>query len=50
MNIKDDIESLKYKLNQLILVEENLCASKVIRLSEELDKLIAEYYKSMNDE
>lgn len=40
-----DIQELKEKLNKRLLTE-SLASDNVIKLSQELDKLILEYYKS----
>jgi len=48
MKLIDNIERLRYELNELILIEEDLCIYSVIKLSEELDRLIAEYYKNLD--
>ena len=38
------IELLRIKLERLVAVTENLCDNEVVSLSEELDKLIFQYY------
>lgn len=43
--IEEQIEKIRYKLNDLVKTGENLCSSKIICLSEELDKAIVEYYE-----
>mgnify|MGYP001595006725 CR=1 FL=1 len=43
------IELLRNKLEKLILVSESLIDSEVISLSQELDKLIFQYYLSELD-
>jgi DNA polymerase III delta prime subunit len=42
---EEEIEKIRYKLNDLVKTGENLCSSKIIYLSEELDKAIVEYYE-----
>jgi|GEM_PF-2739085 len=44
--LREAIEELKYQLNQAIDVN-NLCVHDTIQLSQELDKLIVQYYKSV---
>ena len=43
-NMDDKLELFKNKLEKLIEVTENLTDSKVVFLSQELDKLILDYY------
>ena len=43
-NMDDKLELFKNKLEKLIEVTENLTDSKVVFLSQELDKLILNYY------
>lgn len=44
MNIKNSIEVLRDELNTMTLDDTNLTKDKIVRLSEELDKLIEKYY------
>jgi len=43
-NMSMQIELLRIKLERLVEVTENLCDYEVVSLSEELDKLIFQYY------
>jgi len=47
-NMSIQIELLRTKLERLVEVTENLCDYEVVSLSEELDKLIFEYYLCMS--
>lgn len=42
--MNDDIELVRYKLEKLIIVTERLTDCKIVSLSQELDKLIINYY------
>ena len=42
--MNDEIELLRDKLEKLIAVTENLVDYKVVSLSQDLDKLISNYY------
>jgi len=44
MDYKLELELLRNKLEKLLEVTENLVDSEVVSLSEELDKLILNYY------
>jgi len=42
--MNEEIELLRTKLEKLITVTENLADSEVVSLSQQLDKLISQYY------
>lgn len=42
---EEEIEKIRYQLNDLVKTEENLSSGKIVCLSEELDKAIVEYYE-----
>jgi len=46
--MNDEIELLRDKLEKLIAVTENLLDSEVVSLSQELDKLVCQYYLISN--
>lgn len=48
MDINEKMEILRDYLNDLLSNEENLCKDDILKVSEELDKLIEEFYQEQN--
>lgn len=45
MDEKDDLNMLRDKLNKMVSEDANLFEGEILRVSQELDKLITLYYK-----
>ncbi|WPC43473.1 aspartyl-phosphate phosphatase Spo0E family protein [Clostridium sp. JS66] len=42
--MKEEIESLRENLHELLEIDKCLCSNEIVKLSQELDKLIYAYY------
>ena len=45
----EQMEKIRKELNELVISSNNLCRGEVLRLSQELDKLIYLYYRDTNN-
>lgn len=45
----EQIEKMRHELNKLVILNNDLCKGEVLKISQELDKLIYLHYKNMNN-
>ncbi|AZV57697.1 aspartyl-phosphate phosphatase Spo0E family protein [Clostridium sp. AWRP] len=45
----EQMEKIRKELNELVILSNDLCRGEVLRLSQELDKLIYLHYRNMNN-